>query len=74
MKRSSIIKGHCGSLALSSIDHLELIPVAERLRRFLGEPANRQFLAAVAVQVISVGAITAALWLAVLNQLKTMHE
>jgi hypothetical protein len=57
-------------LALSRIDHLEPIPVAERLRRFLRDRANQQFLAAVAVQGISVSAITAALWLAILSSLK----
>jgi hypothetical protein len=57
-------------LALSRIDHLELIPLLSRLRRLLGDRANQQFLAAVAVQVISVSAITAALWLAILSRLK----
>jgi hypothetical protein len=57
-------------LALSRIDHLELIPLTERLRSLLDDRANQQFLAAVAVQVISVSAITAAFWLAVLSQLK----
>jgi hypothetical protein len=46
-------------LALSRIDHLELIPVAERLCRLLVDRANQQFLAAVAAQVVSVCAITA---------------
>ena len=57
-------------LALSRIDHLELIPVAERLCRLLVDRANQQFLAAVAVQVISVSVITAALWLGVLSRLR----